>query len=200
MKLRSSILYTAIPWLFYLTGEAGGHLALGAGGALFIMLFAQGLGWYRLKWTDWTQFVYFTIILLAANWPALNPVLALRPQLAPGLFLIMAFGSLAIGHPFTNQFAREEIPADFWNDPAFPYHFTRVNTILTTAWGINFGVALACASIARHGTSIPPWTCKAIVMGSFMAVGALTRFFPSWYEKHVYMPNPSAQALPKVET
>ena len=193
MKLRSSILFTMAPWLFYFAGEMSGHLALGSGSALLAMLFCQSLGWYRLKWTDWTQFAFFTIILLAANWPPFKPVLVFRPELAPGLFLIMTLGSLAMGHPFTNQFAREQIPADFWDDPAFPSHFARVNRILTFAWGINFGVALACAWIARRETSIPPWTFKAIVTGSFIAVGALTRFFPPWYEKHVYLPHRSIQ-------
>jgi hypothetical protein len=93
----------------------------------------------------------------------------------------------------------EEIPADFWTDPAFPHHFARVNRILTSAWGINFAVVLLCAWLARQETSLFSWVCKGIAMGSFIAAGTLTRLFPPWYEKHVYRPNPSVQALPRVE-
>ena len=35
----------------------------------------------------------------------------------------MTLVSLAVGRPFTNQFAMEEIPEDYWTDPAFPRAF-----------------------------------------------------------------------------
>lgn len=188
MKIQATLLYTVAPWLFYFAGETSGHLAIGAGVAVLAMLIWQVTGWYRLKSTDWTQLLYFALVLLSLNWTPLSSLVGFRPLLAPGLFSILAFGSLLIGHPFTNQFAREQIPAYFWNDPQFPIHFARVNRILTLAWGINFCVALACAWITFQKTSIHPWLLHGTVIASFIAVGTLTRFFPPWYEKHVYVP------------
>src|SRR5258708_1966338 len=171
MRFRSAILFTLAPWLLYAAGEAGGHPAIGAASALLAMVLCQGAGWYRMKSTDWTQLVYFALIVLAANWVAMSPILAWRPMLAPGLFAAMAFGSLMIGHPFTNQFAREEAPDVYWRDPAFPCHFARVNLILTFSWGVNFSVALACAWIGSRTTSIHPWVLKTIAASAF--VGAM---------------------------
>ena len=111
----------------------------------------------------------------------------------------MTLVSLAVGRPFTNQFAMEEIPEDYWTDPAFPPHFAVVNRILTSAWGLNFAVILICAWLAREEMLFPGWVGKGISAGSFLAVVVLTRFFPRWYEKNVYCPKPVPQPLPEIK-
>ena len=73
----------------------------------------------------------------------------------------------------------------------------RVNRILTIVWGMNFGVALVCAWLVYQEASPHPYMFRGIVLTSFIAAGAVTRYFPRWYETHVYTPNPSVQVLSK---
>jgi all-trans-retinol 13,14-reductase len=184
-----TFLFMLAPWLLYFPGELLGRPAWGAAAALTVM----GLWWvsgkYRLKSTDWTQCLYFALVAAAAAFPTgIRWPLTHRSLLAPALFAMMAFGSLLVGHPFTNQFAREQIPAHFWNDPNFPVHFARVNTILTWAWGLNFCISLGCAALLVAKFPANPWLPRSTAALAFIAVCVATRFFPAWYERHVYRP------------
>jgi uncharacterized membrane protein len=55
---------------------------------------------------------------------------------------VIAFGSLVLGSPFTEQYAREQVDESGWGLPIF----RALNRRITTLWGVVF-VAMACSHV-----------------------------------------------------
>jgi hypothetical protein len=87
-------------------------------------------------------FVVFGVIVLAVD-PGSNDFLARygRAIATAGLALI-AFGSLAAGHPFTTQYAREQVDRSVWDTAIF----RSLNRRFTALWGAVF-LAMACSHL-----------------------------------------------------
>jgi hypothetical protein len=78
-------------------------------------------------------FVGFTIVALAAD-PATRDWLARYARgISAALLALIAFGSLP-RTPFTEQYARESVPEQFWSSP----RFKQINRQLTAMWGFVF--------------------------------------------------------------
>ncbi len=76
---------------------------------------------------------------LGWSWPAENIGFVIHLVLAA-----MAFGGIALGVPFTLQYAREEMPREYWHLP----QFVAVNSVITAVWGVIFLVGAAAFWIA----------------------------------------------------
>jgi len=188
MKRLGNILCTVIPWTFFWAGRAWSKPAWGILGALASMGCVWFLTRHRMKAPDWTQLLFFILVLGGMYFAPLAWAPAHQALLAPGLFTIMAFGSLLLGLPFTVEYAHEEVPAEFWQDPGFPPHFARVNKILTWLWAMVFALSLFCAWLAPHAVGNWPWLLQVLPPAAFVAATLITRFFPLWYQKNFYEP------------
>jgi small-conductance mechanosensitive channel len=80
----------------------------------------------------WGSVLFFMLL-------ALNNTLSLWPWARTHTFQIVNSGlaiiiliSMAIGRPFTLQYAREEVPPEKWSHPMF----LKINWILTSAWAV----------------------------------------------------------------
>jgi hypothetical protein len=78
-------------------------------------------------------FVAFTIIALVADQETRNWLARYARGIAAGLLALIAFISL-LRTPFTEQYARESVPEQYWSSP----RFKRINRELTTVWGFVF--------------------------------------------------------------
>jgi hypothetical protein len=78
-------------------------------------------------------FAGFTAVALFADSAADVDVARYARAIAAAGLAVTAFGSLLLV-PFTEQYARESVPRQFWNSPAF----RRVNRQLTVMWGCVF--------------------------------------------------------------
>ncbi|MER8041522.1 hypothetical protein [Streptomyces sp. NPDC094032] len=58
----------------------------------------------------------------------------------------VAWGSLAVGRPFTLGIARTSVPAELWDNPLF----RRVNVVITRVWAAAFTVGGVGAVWLRH--------------------------------------------------
>ncbi len=187
MNPRFSILVTLTPWIFYAIGAWMGYPEWGAGAAVVLVFVAVRGAGYRLKLTDRTQLFFFIIIALSTCKPCTAWAAGLRPVLAPALFTLMSLGSLAFGRAFTEEYARERVNPDSWNDPAFGMHFRGVNQILTAVWTMVFAVSWICAAWGlRPVSDAVAWALRAVPIVGFAAAGLLTKFFPVWYRKNFY--------------
>jgi hypothetical protein len=185
MKARLMLLFTIAPWLFYGAGNLFGHRGWGAVLAIAAMLGVCLVG-HKFKGPDWTQLVFFILILVGVAWLRIPWMTRLQPALAPALFTMLAFGSLAIGRPFTEAYARETTNPRLWDDPAFEAHFMRVNRLLTLAWGAAFALALGCAAWRLTHPFTALWPLRGISSLGFLAALLLTRYFPFWYQRNIY--------------
>lgn len=94
---------------------------------------------------------------LGWSWPAENIGLVIHLVLAA-----MAFGGIALGVPFTLQYAREEMPREYWHLP----QFVAVNAVITALWGAIFLVGAAAFWLAP---AIAPLVGMAATLAGILA-------------------------------
>ena len=94
-----------------------------------------------------------------------------------GGLTFIAFMSLAIGRPFTLQYAREQLPEQYWNEPLF----IRTNQLITAVWILAFALGTAAAAGSIYAPSVSGWFDVAVtVTGLVFAV-----WFTGWYPARV---------------
>jgi hypothetical protein len=88
---------------------------------------------------------------VAFSFPA-SPLKTCTGALTDAWLALTAWGSLAIGKPFTLGIARTTTPEKFWDNPVFK----RINVIITLAWAISFTVSgiagITLLNYAPHAT------------------------------------------------
>lgn len=124
----------------------------------------------------WAALLFFAGALIAVfglhnTWVLQHLGLIANVMLATG-----AWGSLAVGKPFTLDYARAQTDPATWNDPVF----LRVNRVITTAWAVVFTVNTVLAlAMSRHVVSGPiglTLTFAGLIGASVVS---------SWYPKRI---------------
>jgi hypothetical protein len=87
-------------------------------------------------------------LIAAPHWS----VATVRLAVDGGLFTILLV-SLAIGAPFTLQYARERVPKEYWASPLF----LATNPRITGVWGAAFAVMTVADAAAEYIEAIPLW-------------------------------------------
>ncbi|GAA2586179.1 hypothetical protein [Streptomyces tubercidicus] len=90
--------------------------------------------------------------------------------------MAIALGSMACRVPFTLQYAREQVPREFWGEP----RFLRTNYYITGAWGAAFAVAAiagAYGDLVLHNSN-NLWTGWIIQIAAIIAALQFTQWYP----------------------
>jgi len=105
----------------------------------------------RLRILDVGSFALFGVLALYTGFiqPSLS-IQAVRLVVDGGLMAI-ALVSIVIGSPFTLDYAREQVPKEFWRAPLF----LRTNTVVATVWVAAFAVMTAADAVATFNTRFP---------------------------------------------
>jgi len=113
--------------------------------------------------------------LLAYTWLAAPAwtVATVRLAVDAGLLAIVAI-SLLIGKPFTLQYAKERVPAEFWQSP----RFLAVNRHITLAWAAALAAMVAADAAAEYVPAIPLWVDVAVTIAAFAGAVAFTVQYP----------------------
>jgi hypothetical protein len=118
-------------------------------------------------------FVLFGLLALVAV--VLNPawsIITVRLCVDSGLLLVVLF-SIAVGRPFTLQYAREQVAPHLWNSPVF----VRTNYVITAAWALAFVVMVIAELVLLYVPEAPP---RFGIIATILAlVGAIK--FTGWY-------------------
>jgi len=109
-------------------------------------------------------------LLAAPAWT----VATVRLAVDAGL-LAIAVVSLAIGRPFTLQYAREQVPEAIW---ALPVFYT-TNRRITTVWAAAFAVLVAADAAAEYLPAIPIWVDVVASVAAFAAAVWFSRWYPA---------------------
>jgi len=143
-------LLTFGPWVLYGFASAANHWRVATGGGLILCLAFMAVRSRRgvaIRLMDWTGLAFFaiasilTIGLRSAVFPTYNTVVIWS------CFAAAAWGSIAIGHPFTTAYGRENAPREFWDHPVF----IRLNLVMTLVW---CGLMTVNVSLAVTGVII----------------------------------------------
>src|SRR5271156_5157551 len=145
------------PWVLYGVASGLNHWRGASGGGLILCLGSLGGGRDRgrsIKLMDWTMLAFFaiasvmTIGLRSAMFPVYNAVIVWS------CFAAAAWGSVAIGRPFTAAYARENAPPEFWNNPIF----VRLMWLMTLVWCglMTVNIGFAAIGVILGGKIAPP--------------------------------------------
>jgi len=160
-----------------------GFVTVGAGlwAALVTALLVLAYDWRTsggsVKILNAGTFALFAILVLAGllAHPVWND-LWVRLAINTGLLAIVVC-TIAVGRPFTLQYARERTPREFWNAPVF----LATNYRITWVWAGAFGVSVAIGLIRIFVPAVPAWADSAIGIGALVGAG----WFTAWYPKRV---------------
>jgi hypothetical protein len=130
---------------------------------------------HQPKILEFGTFVMFAGLLAWAKlFPAPLTVLSVRLRVDAGLLLIILI-SMAIGKPFTLQYARERVPAEQWKSP----RFAKVNLVITSVWALAFACIVAADLMMIYLPNVP------LRVGIVVTIAALygAYRFTGWYPK-----------------
>jgi hypothetical protein len=97
-------------------------------------------------------------------------IIGVRLRVDAGLLIIVLI-TLAVGRPFTIQYAREQVAPEFWESS----EFIRTNYVITAVWALAFAVLVIATLL--YLPDVPP---RVGILATIAAlVGAIK--FTSWY-------------------
>jgi hypothetical protein len=100
------------------------------------------------------------------------PIPQIRLRVDGGLLFIVLV-SMAIGKPFTLQYAREKVAPELWSTPAF----IRTNYIITAVWAAAFTIIVLADLTLIHMPDMP--VRRAVIITILALYGAAK--FTAWY-------------------
>jgi hypothetical protein len=90
---------------------------------------------YILPWATFLFFILSFIVIILMKYSQVAPYMGILSYVT---LTAVTWGSILIGHPFTIQYAKEEVDKTIWNNPTF----IRSNQIITAFWGVIFLINL----------------------------------------------------------
>ncbi|GAB4058085.1 DUF3159 domain-containing protein [Catellatospora paridis] len=170
-----------VPWIIFWVVSGPSTWEFAAGGALVaaLILLIPSHERGRIKLLEIVSVLFFgalTIAGLVLDHSRLMWLEEYAQAISSAVLAVVVLGSLAFV-PFTEQYAREQVPQQFWSTPQFKH----VNRMLTLVWGLTFAVCAVLGMLAQpdHGGSA--WLNWIIPIA--LLVGAFK--FTAWYPEHV---------------
>jgi intracellular septation protein A len=99
--------------------------------------------------------------------------------------LVIVLGSLVARRPFTLQFAREEVPEEFWSNP----QFVATNCKISGAWAAAFVILVLADFVMAFYPAIPLWIGIAVTVLALAGAIWFTRWYPQQVRKKSTLPS-----------
>jgi hypothetical protein len=136
----------------------------------------------QLKLLDVATVVFFAALTIAAIVTSRHDVSELdkySQAISSGALGIIALGSIVFGHPFTVDYAREQVPPQAWHTAVFK----RINLVLTSVWTVVF---LVCAALGLIAQTVGPKGLRDWLNWYIPIVLIFLGFrFTRWYPRQV---------------
>jgi len=123
----------------------------------------------------WVGIVFFTFASIAVLGFENAWTMRYMGILANGALAAGAWITLALGKPFTLEYAREHVDPALWNDPAF----LRTNVIMTTVWAVVFSCGTSLAYAKTVDTGQPEWVFEVANYSLMLSCVAFTNWYPA---------------------
>lgn len=163
----------ALDWL-------GGNHLLAALACLALIVLISHRNLRRGFLIDWTAVAYFAAVIVVDGLAGSPKVLDYPLILISATYTVVTAASLALGRPYTLQYARECTPEEFWNDEIF----LAINRHLTLIW---IGIFLASFVLSALAVLMPDqWPLFVIARNVMIAVGlVLPDQYPNFYLRRI---------------
>ena len=172
----TELIWSFAPWLTFLlaTRVTSFYGAVAVGVAAAVVVVIRAVRRHRLHLLDVAGLVYFAglgVILLAVH-PAHVGTWARYAQAGSHTALtLIVFGSILVGHPFTEAYARERTPEALWSTAGFH----AVNRRISAVWGLAFLVGTFSLILAGAVDSTPVLLRVIIPFGALVAAFKYTQ-------------------------
>jgi hypothetical protein len=163
----TELIWSFAPWtVFLLTARLTNvGVAIAAGAVAAVIVLARAVAKGHVHLLDVTSLAYFVGLgaLVAITRPADLDHWAAYAQAGSHLVLMtIVWGSVLIGRPFTEAYARETTPPEYWHTSAF--HQT--NMRISAAWGAAFVIGFVSLVLAATTDALPFVLRIAVPFGS----------------------------------
>jgi hypothetical protein len=129
---------------------------------------------------DAAALVFFAVLVVLAlvlDRAALQPIEDRAQLLSSIVIAVVALGSLAVGRPFTEFYARKQTPQEYGGTPVF----RQINRVITAVWGLVFLLNALCdAAVGYWGANPDVFNWVVPIVAIVAAVK-----FTGWYPDHV---------------
>jgi hypothetical protein len=135
----TDLIWSFAPWLVFLLATRVTSLygAVAAGAVAAVVVLSRAIGQRRVHMLDVASVVYFVALgaVLVVVRPGHLDDWARYAQAGSHLALtVLVFGSIVLGRPFTESYARESVPESLWHTE----RFRSLNRQISTVWGLAF--------------------------------------------------------------
>ncbi|MEU7820489.1 hypothetical protein [Catellatospora sp. NPDC049133] len=170
-----------VPWIIFWVVSGPSTWEFAAGGALVaaLILLIPSHEHGRIKLLEVVSVLFFgalTVAGLVLDHSRLLWLEQYAQAISSAVLAVVVLGSLAFT-PFTEQYAREQVPQQFWSSPRFKH----VNRMLTLVWGLVFAVCAVLGFLAQPENGGSAWLNWIIPIA--LLAGAFK--FTAWYPEHV---------------
>lgn len=170
-----------VPWIIFWVVCGPSTWEYAAGGALVaaVILLIPSHERGRIKLLDIASVLFFAALTVAGLVLDRGQLIWLEDYsqaISSAVLAVVVLGSLAFV-PFTEQYAREQVPQQFWSTPSFK----QINRMLTLVWGLAFLLCAALGVLAQHDRGGSAWLNWIIPIA--LVVGAFK--FSAWYPEQV---------------
>ncbi|MHC1752650.1 hypothetical protein [Humidesulfovibrio sp.] len=163
------------PWIAFLAIAHGSLFRLKLGlviaAVLTLVMAVTKLHRGVIMWVGIAFFTYASIAVLVFEhmW-----TVRYMGVLANGALAVGAWGTLAVGRPFTLEYAREHTDPSRWNDPLF----VRTNVIITSVWAVAFSIGAGLAWLKTQPTGQPEWVLEVTNYAFMLSAVIFTNAYP----------------------
>jgi hypothetical protein len=178
-----SIFLGFVPWIAFAVISGPSTLTWASATALVLTIALAAPAWRRtgsvgvLDVGGIAFFAIATVLTLVLD-AAVLQTLEDRAQLISGTAItLISLVSLLAGRPFTEYYARQSTPREYWTSPVF----RGINRVLTGVWTGVFALMALCdlvVATAPAAGDVLDWVVPALLV-----VGAVK--FTEWYPDHV---------------
>jgi threonine/homoserine/homoserine lactone efflux protein len=150
------LIWSFAPWLVFIVLEQTTSLKDAAACALVVsvIVIVRALIHKHVHLLDVASVVYFVgllVVVLVADHSADHDIGRYAQAGAHAALTIIVFGSVLLDHPFTESYARETVPREFWHSN----EFRDVNRRISLAWGLAFLIGTVSLLIAANTDNVP---------------------------------------------
>ena len=148
-------------------------MAIGAGALAAVVVLVRAIAKGHVHVLDGASLAYFAGLaaLVVATRPTDLDHWAAYAQAGSHLVLMtIVWGSILIGRPFTEAYARETTPQEYWDT----WEFHQTNMRISAAWGAAFVVGFVSLVLAATTNTLPFLLRIAVPFGSLYAAYQFT--------------------------
>jgi uncharacterized membrane protein len=189
--MKFSILIGFLPWILLGAVPADVEIAV-----LVAFVTSVVVGYRDLRKgfiLSWGTLIFFTFALFAVVVLKDPWVGSHTGVLSNGALAAIAWISLLIGRPFTQQYGRLEVDKGLWNNPLF----IRVNRVLTAFWGCLFLLSMGSGIYNADHQLLESWMYQALMIAIFLIGMTVSIRYPRWAVKAHLRAKENASAVPE---